>query len=56
MEMNAQQLEAKIYNLNEWLMMNPEGTQEYRLKKHSRDYYVNKLIDLEQSELKTIMA
>ncbi|QEE51065.1 hypothetical protein FUA48_16215 [Flavobacterium alkalisoli] len=54
MEMNADQLERKIAKLNEWLLANPEGTHDYRLNKQSRDYHVNKLMDLENSGLRKI--
>ncbi|MBL7868852.1 MAG: hypothetical protein JNM71_12630 [Flavobacterium lindanitolerans] len=54
-EMTAADLEAKIFNLNEWLYAN-EGDKEYKKTEFARDYYVNKLIELEENKLKTIRA
>lgn len=43
------ELERKINLLNDWLL-NPanEKMREFNQKKHERDYYVNKLIELEE--------
>lgn len=61
-DMTAIQLEAKIKNLNDWLTAHEPLKDEdfyrddYKLKTHARDYYVNKLIELQESSLKTIKA
>lgn len=48
-------LEREIKTLNEWLFANSAGIHfEYAPNKHKRDYYVNKLIELEEGNLKTI--
>lgn len=48
-------LEAKIKDLNEWLLEYEKGNHfEYAEKKHNRDYYVNQLIELEESGLEKI--
>ena len=55
MKVTPQWLEAKVKELNEWLMANEKGTpHEYERQKRNRDYYVNKLIELEEKELETI--
>lgn len=53
MVVSKQWLEAKIKTLNEWLFENENHTDYVRLKS-SRDYYVNKLIELEENQVLTI--
>jgi hypothetical protein len=54
--MNAtpQWLENKIKELNDWLLENNEDHPEYFIKKQNRDYYVRKIIILEENQLETI--
>ena len=48
-------LENQIKELNDWLIENEKGIHfEYAPNKHKRDYYVNKLIELEENKLQTI--
>lgn len=47
-------LENKIGELNKWLFENNEKHFQYALKQQNRDYYVNKLIELEENNLNTI--
>jgi hypothetical protein len=47
-------LEKKIKELNEWLQDNNPAHHQYNLKKQNRDYYVNKLIELEESGAPTV--
>lgn len=55
MKVTKQWLDSKITELNEWLTVNEKGTHlEYAHKKRSRDYYVNKFIELEEKKLETI--
>jgi hypothetical protein len=55
MKVNQHWLENKIAALNDWLIANEKGIHfEYAQKKRSRDYYVNKLIELEENQLETI--
>lgn len=55
MKASKQFLENKIKELNDWLVEHEKGIHfEYAHKKRSRDYYVNKLIELEENQLKTI--
>lgn len=55
MKVSKQWLEKKVKDLNEWLTTNSAGIHfEYAPKKQSRDYYVNKLIELEENQLETI--
>ena len=55
MKVSKQWLENKIKALNEWLLANEKGIHfEYAHKKRSRDYYVGKLIELEENQLETI--
>lgn len=55
MKVSKQWLETKIKELNEWLFANEKGTpHEYARQKRNRDYYVNKLIELEENQLTTI--
>jgi hypothetical protein len=50
MKLTKEQLENKIEKVNKWLLRNPhlEGTLPYRGVLHKRNYYVNKLIELEE--------
>lgn len=55
MTVSKQWLENKIKDLNEWLFDNEKGNNsDYTLHKHRRDYYVRKLIELEENQMKTI--
>lgn len=47
-------LENKIADLNNWLFENDEKHFQYAQKKQNRDFYVNKLIELEENNLKEI--
>ncbi len=48
-------LEAKIKELNEWLQNHQQNQDgNYVVKEHSRNYYVNKLIELDESGAKNI--
>jgi len=53
MKVNKVYLERKISALNQWLEDNPNHHM-HRLKTNNRDYYVKKLIELEENELSTI--
>ena len=46
-------LDNKIKELNEWLTSN-ENHEDYSKNKYARDYYVNKIIDLEENQQTTI--
>ncbi|HEX8577137.1 MAG TPA: hypothetical protein VF677_12655 [Flavobacterium sp.] len=55
MTVTKQWLENKIKQLNDWLRENEKGIHfEYVKNKRSRDYYVGKLIELEEDQLSTI--
>ena len=55
MTVTKQWLENKIKELNDWLFENEKGNHfEYAPNKHKRDYYVRKLIELEENQLGTI--
>ena len=55
MTVSKQWLENQIKKLNDWLTANEKGNHfEYAPNKQKRDYYVNKLIELEESQLSTI--
>ena len=55
MTVTKQLLENKIKELNDWLFDNEKGNHfEYAPNKHKRDYYVRKLIELEENQLGTI--
>lgn len=49
---SKQWLENKVKELNDWLFENDKDNKSY--KKHIRNYYVNKLIELEENQLETI--
>ena len=52
MKVTKQWLEKTIKNLNDWLQMNAKGIHfEYAETKNKRDYYVNKLIEMEKYDL-----
>jgi hypothetical protein len=55
MKVSKQWLGIKIAALNDWLIANEKGIHfEFASKKRNRDYYVNKLIELEENQLETI--
>ena len=55
MTVTKQWLENKIKELNDWIFENEKGNHfEYAPNKHKRDYYVRKLIELEENQLGTI--
>lgn len=54
MVLTEKQLDEKIAILNNWLLDHKETHLEYAKKKQSRDYYVNKLIELGETGVKTI--
>ena len=55
MTVTKQLLENKIKELNDWLFDNEKGNHfEYAPNKHKRDYYVRKLIELEENQMTTI--
>ena len=55
MRATKQFLENKIKELNDWIFENEKGNHfEYAPNKHKRDYYVRKLIELEENQLKAI--
>ena len=55
MTVTKQWLENKIKELNDWLFDNEKGNHfEYAPNKHKRDYYVRKLIELEENQMTTI--
>lgn len=55
MKVSKMWLETKIKDLNDWLLANEKGIHfEFAQKKRKRDYYVNKLIELEENQLETI--
>ncbi|MCJ1808959.1 hypothetical protein [Flavobacterium covae] len=47
-------LETKITELNHWLQAAPNKHPEYAQKEQNRNYYVRKLIELEEYELEYI--
>jgi hypothetical protein len=56
MVVSKEWLETKIKDLNEWLLEHEKGNHfEYAEKKHNRDYYVNQLIELEESGMQKIL-
>lgn len=55
MKVTQQWLENKIKELNDWLFENEKGIHfKYASNKQARDYYVDKLIELEENQLETI--
>jgi hypothetical protein len=55
MKVSQEWLGIKIKELNDWLFVNEKATPlEYTQNKNARDYYVNKLIELEENQLETI--
>lgn len=55
MNVSKQWLENKIKELNDWLQLHEKGIHfEYAQKKQNRDYYVRKLIELEENNLEKI--
>lgn len=48
-------LDRKIKELNDWLIAHEKGIHfEYAQNKQKRDYYVHKLIELEENQLTKI--
>lgn len=55
MNVSKKWLESKIKELNDWLQLHEKGIHfEYAQKKQNRDYYVRKLIELEENNLEKI--
>lgn len=55
MNVDKQWLERKIAELNDWLQQAENNNHpEYSLNQHNRNYYVNKLIELDDHRQKTI--
>jgi hypothetical protein len=56
MRVSKEWLENKIKELNDWLLANEKQPffVEYAIEKQKRNYYVGKLIELEENELETI--
>ncbi|WP_165764218.1 hypothetical protein [Flavobacterium oreochromis] len=56
MNVSKEWLEAKIKELNDWLLKNENHPffLEYAIEKQKRNYYVGKLIELEENELEII--
>lgn len=54
MKLTAIQIENKVSELNQWLQINTIHHKDYKLKKHSRDYYVSKLTEMDNFSLKKI--
>ena len=54
MKKSKEWLEQKVKELNDWLQQHPENHFEYKLKTQNRNYYVSKLIELEESNVKFI--
>lgn len=61
MNVSKEWLEKKIKELNDWILEHDNryvvlyrNTIEYKYKTRSRNYYVNKLIELEEKQMETI--
>lgn len=54
MKVTKDWLERKVAGLNTWLTENSPAHFQYKQKERNRNYYVNKLIELEENELTTI--
>lgn len=54
MTVNRIFLEWKIAKLNQWLIDRHPDHNMYKLKTANRNYYVSKLIELEENNLETI--
>jgi len=55
MTVSKQWLENKIKELNDWLFENQYSNHsDYPANRHKRDYYVRKLIELEENQMLTI--
>lgn len=51
MKVTKEWLEARIERENNWLKENSVHYFDYRNSEHKRNYYVNKLIEMEENEL-----
>jgi cytolysin (calcineurin-like family phosphatase) len=54
MKVSKDWLERKIKELNDWLSSNHESHSEYKLKVQNRNYYVDKICELEDNRLNEI--
>ena len=54
MIVNAPHLERRVTKINQWLQHHPETHYMYKQEKQKRDYYVNKLTEMDEYGLKTI--
>lgn len=51
---NRSWLNFQIANLNSWLNRHDKSHPDYRIRRHNRDYYVRRLIELEENNLETV--
>lgn len=54
MLVNAPHLESRVAKLNEWLQHHNEQHHLHRQQLQKRDYYVNKLCEMDELGIKTI--
>ncbi len=54
MIVNIHNLEKRVTLLNDWLFHHPDTHHLYREKAHKRNYYVQKLGEMDEYQLKTI--
>ncbi len=49
------ELEEKVKQLNNWLFENDEFHPEYKGQAHKRNYYVEKLVEMDEFDLEQIV-
>jgi len=54
MQVTKEWLETEIKKQNDWLQTNSQVHFDYKNSEHKRNYYVNKLIEMDENGLLTI--
>lgn len=54
MKVRKEYIENKVKELNEWLQSNKIDHPDYKQKTHNRNFYVDKLIEMDENGLEKV--
>lgn len=54
MKVSKEYIENKVKELNEWLQANKSTDPDYKQKTHNRNFYVDKLIEMDENGLEKV--
>lgn len=54
MKVSRNFLEKRVAKINTWLLSTPESNHAYKLEIQKRNYYVQKLCEMDNKQLETI--